>query len=107
MAAPFAVLAVAFMIIFGPWLLPASTDSRTYIPRTFAWHTVGQRSAFLGQPLLDCKLGRVPGAELVWIKRADEEDAHSLPDLKVRLVVIARMSLTEKKKNRRRAPRRT
>ncbi len=86
LGAPFTVLGLAFMFIFGPWLLPANTGYRTYIPRTFAWHRVPARSPFLGQALYDCKLARVPGAELVWIKFADERHAHSLPNLKAPLI---------------------
>ncbi len=82
MGAPFTVIGVGFMIVFAPWLLPAHTGGRRYIPRTFAWHSVGARSAFLGQTLADCKLARVPGAELLWVKFADETAARSVPDLK-------------------------
>jgi di/tricarboxylate transporter len=95
LAAPFAVLGVSFMVLFGPWLLPTNTEKRTYIPREFAWHCVGSRSAFLGQTLLDSKLSRVPGAELVWIKFADDSTAHSLPDLKA---PESRESLSDEKR---------
>ncbi len=82
MAAPFAVLGLTFMVLFGPWLLPKNSDHRTYIRRSFAWHLVGARSPFIGQALIDCKLSRVPGAELLWMKFVDDSAAHSVPDLK-------------------------
>jgi hypothetical protein len=82
LGAPFCVLGVLFLILFGPFLLPTVKGPRTHVTPVYAWHSLGPDSPHLGKTLLDASLHNVPGAELLWLKPADEEDAHFVPDLK-------------------------
>ncbi len=82
LGAPFSVITIVFLIIVGPYLLPKTGAAKVRAKQWYAWHRVPPKSPLIGTALMRSTLVKVPGAEVLWCKPAEEARAHFVPDCK-------------------------